>query len=191
MRVKCVTNKAIGLPEDYARNLGGYDLSTEFALIPGKEYLVYAIILYSRYSQYPWYQLCDETHSYRPNQNPALLFEVTDARISRYWVYSFGKDKTAAGAFYMKFTYREWASNPYYEDEILEGEGEALPVFRRYKKLMDLEFPDPSVSETSMNLGEGWVMCPFCDESWEANDLDGMVRCPSCEKLSHNPIYKG
>jgi hypothetical protein len=189
MRVKCVTNKAALLPKDYARNLGGYDLSTEFALIPGKEYLVYAIILYSRYSPYPWYQLCDETHSYRSNQNPAQLFEITDPKISRYWVYSFGKDTTADG-FHMKLTFREWAFNPYYEDELLEGEGEALPIFRRYKELMDLEFPDPSVLETSADLGKNWVMCPFCEESWEANTTDGMVRCPNCKKLSHNPNYK-
>jgi hypothetical protein len=184
MRVKCVTIKDI--PQDCFKLLG---TDTSYDLVPGKDYVVYGIMLDTSFLRFPLYLLSGEDHYYWPYHYPAPLFNVVDARISRHWVYSFEEDRVG-NSFDMNFLFREWVNDPLFFTNLFEGEPEVARIFDHYRELMDLEFPDPSVSNTAMDLGEGWVMCPFCDDSWEADNLNAMVRCPTCKKLSHNPIYK-
>lgn len=49
----------------------------------------------------------------------------------------------------------------------------------------------PDIKETAADLGEHWIMCPLCQESWENYSTYAMVRCPKCSCLLHNPAYKG
>jgi hypothetical protein len=55
---------------------------------------------------------------------------------------------------------------------------------------MDLEFPDPSISDKTQALDDEWLMCPFCIDAWQSDSKDGMVICPTCHRKLHNPRYE-
>ena len=58
------------------------------------------------------------------------------------------------------------------------------------KELMDLEFPDPSISVSADVGGENWLICPDCLDAWECkNNIDALVKCPKCMKKLNNPRY--
>lgn len=40
----------------------------------------------------------------------------------------------------------------------------------------------PEKEEIAQSLGDNWLMCPTCQESWEEISKYGMVRCPKCNK---------
>ncbi|MDN3504630.1 MAG: hypothetical protein P0S95_03540 [Rhabdochlamydiaceae bacterium] len=46
------------------------------------------------------------------------------------------------------------------------------------------------VKEVATILEGRWLMCPFCQESWESESKLSLVRCPNCSNLSHNPVVK-
>ena len=186
MKVKCIANKGSYLPEDCLDPSSGFDNKTEFPLIIEKEYTVYGITLYLGYV---WYYLQDEDYTYYPRWNPSPLFDVVDGRISRYWRYGYcsGKIRDEVNVI---FAFKKWVNDPYYYDGLTDGEKTEVAIFKRYKELMDVEFPDRSISRTASDLADGWVMCPDCDEAWQATSSDGMLRCPKCSVLLHNPLYK-
>lgn len=186
MRVKCVANKGSNLPEDILGRSSGFHKETEFPLVVGKDYVVYGITLHLGYV---WYYLEDEHYAYYPVWNPSPLFEATDGKISKYWRYGYHADRNRDEVNVI-FAFKEWVDDPYYYDKLTDGEEEAVMVFRHYKKLMDVEFPDWSISKTASDLGDGWVMCPDCQEAWQTASFDGMLRCPKCSVLLHNPLYK-
>lgn len=187
MRIKCIANMGADLPADCLDPASGFDPDTVFDLIIGKEYVVYGITLFLGYV---WYYICDEVYIYYPIWNPSPLFEVVDGRLSRYWSYGFYPGSTESET-HVIFGYEEWVNDPYHYDKLTDGEEVEVAIFRRYKELMDLEFPDPSLSKVATNLGDGWLMCPDCDEAWETSSSDGMVRCPKCRLLMNNPLLPG
>ena len=87
MKIKCITKKVKSLPQEILKN---YEISyEEFFLKEGKEYVVYAL---SEYYENVWYCICDESYTYYPTWIPYHFFNLTDNRISRYWVFSFKED---------------------------------------------------------------------------------------------------
>ncbi|MBU1628487.1 MAG: hypothetical protein KKH06_00145, partial [Gammaproteobacteria bacterium] len=62
-----------------------------------------------------------------------------------------------------------------------------VEYFKKYKKLMDLEFPNSSVIKVASDLGKSWIMCPDCDEAWENKSSAALVECPKCKTLLNNP----
>lgn len=116
MKIKSIFNKGYNLPDDCLDPKGGYDKSTEFHLIINKEYIVYALTINLGYV---WYYICDEAFTYYPRWNPSPLFEVTEGKISKYWIYFFEKENNYIN---MIMAFPEWAKKykSFYEN-LVEG----------------------------------------------------------------------
>lgn len=76
-------------------------------------------------------------------------------------------------------------------DNLTDGEGEERAIFRKYKALMDVEFPNNTIKEKAQIGDEKWLMCPSCIDAWEDSDnRNAMVICPICKQMFHNPRYQ-
>jgi hypothetical protein len=157
-----------------------------FSVFPGNEYIVYSVgILYD----FVWYCILDEDRTFYPMWNPEMLFEITDKRLSRYWVFSLDNGKDKKDPF---LSFPEWANNPYFYEELLDGDSSDSNaiIFRKYKELMDLEFPNPLISDTAEIGDREWLICPKCIDAWNSEcNLDALVRCPKCNTIFNNPRY--
>jgi uncharacterized paraquat-inducible protein A len=60
----------------------------------------------------------------------------------------------------------------------------------KYKLLIELEFPNPEITEKASDIEDGWAMCPCCIDAWQPNQRDAMIICPKCECIMHSPYYK-
>ena len=187
MKVKCIFNKGSSLPKDLLGNYSGFKENTVFPLVLEKEYLVYGIIMHRGYV---WYYLCDEDYTYYPIWNPSPLFDVVDNKISKYWVYSFRRGESHLSTS-VEFVYPEWANDPFYYDSLTNGDDEQVNIFKYYKELMDLEFPDTSIPEkdSAILVEDEWLICPYCFNSWQSQSTSGMVICSVCKRILHNPLF--
>jgi hypothetical protein len=186
MIVKCIAKFGKDLPSDCLLPDYDIDIKHEFPLILNNYYIVYGIRLFSNYI---WYYLCDENYDYYPRLHPSPLFEVTDGQLSRYWIYSFTRGENSSSTRTI-WTYPEWIEIKYYYDLLTDGEEKEVKIFEKYKYLMDLEFPNPSIQEHATALDDEWLMCPICIDAWQSTSKDGMVICPKCERMLHNPRYE-
>lgn len=89
----------------------------------------------------PWYYLCIDDED-DPVQFPADLFEVTDKRMSTYWRLSFAsyisyKNTLETQSF---LAFPEWAEDPTFFERFVDGDPSTIPIFQKYRKLMDEEF---------------------------------------------------
>lgn len=183
MKIKCVFNTGKDIPAEILANYTS--LNSSIPLVIGKEYTVYAL---SEYYQSTWYCICDETYTYYPMWIPAPFFELADNRISRYWVFTFKEDREKNRFF---FGFPEWANQIDFYDNLTDGNQKEVQIFKAYKKNMDLEFPDSSISELAEIGDVEWLMCAHCVDAWQsANEQDGLVQCPKCTKIYNNPRYK-
>lgn len=182
MKVKCFGNSqeflsSQGIKEDFSRE--------DYRLIIGKEYTVYSL---SEFYGYVWYCILDDGPEF-PMWNPSMFFEISDPRLSRYWIYSLQKNYQNNVVPF--FSFPEWIKNDYFYDSLTDGEDKEVEVFKNYKQLMDLEFPDKTITEVAQIGDEKWLICPICMDAWENSDASmAMVICPKCKKMLHNPRYK-
>jgi hypothetical protein len=183
MIVKCISNSPEEIP---AEVFGHYSSSnSSIPLIIDKPYVVYAL---SEYYQTTWYCVCDELYTYHPMWIPHHFFRVADNRISRYWVFAFKKDLDKDRFF---FGFPEWASQQDFYDNLSDGIEQEVQIFKFYKELMDLEFPDSCISGIAQIADDKWLICPMCLDAWESDSYrDALVRCPKCLTLFNNPRYK-
>lgn len=184
MKIKCIANRKEALPKDFLGERGS--LYHDFALIQGKEYTVYAI---GQINGYIWYCISDEDFISYPKWNPSPLFEITDDRVSQYWVFAFERSE---GKMAPIITFAKWAQNKdFYSDLVEAKQGDPADlIFKEYKELMDLEFADASISTTAQIADPEWLLCPSCQEAWQSSSCrPGMVRCPSCKEVMHNPRF--
>lgn len=187
MRLKCISNSSSILPEDcynpITSSVGPSGNVAFKGIEEKKEYVVYALMFHKCY---PWYFI--EEYGDIPGWAPAPLFNVVDGRISRYWKYhcNCGNNQNTTD---VVFSFEEWLDNEYYYDYLIDGREKEKEIFKRYKKLMDIEFPDPSIEKKAIDAGDEWIICPDCDESWHHNSSNGMVHCPKCSIILHNPLY--
>ena len=182
MKIRCITNLAGDIP---AQTIVHYTSLDSVQLVVDKEYIVYAL---SEYYQSIWYCICDEAYTYHPMWMPKEFFELIDDRISRYWVFSFKKDLDK-DRFFLGFS--QWANQLDFYDNLTDGEEKEVGIFQAYKKLMDLEFPDSSITEDAQIIDHQWLTCPWCIDGWEcSSDRDALVICPKCQKILNNPRYK-
>lgn len=134
-----------------------------------------------------WYHIIDEYFDF-PALNPAPLFSIEDNRISRYWKCHHEYDNTEHSDYFL-LAFDEWVSDTYFFDSLIEGYEPATSIFNKYKELMDLEFPDKSQKDGLLLDADNWVMCPNCDEVWQVEKLNGLLRCSQCWSLLNNPFY--
>ena len=185
MKIKCLSNKKTSIQDNISsENLSRkQNLIYEFLDIE-KEYNVYGMIINRGQI---WYYICDRVHDLFPIARPAHLFEIIDNRLSRYWVFGIieGFEK------YPSWIFPEWINEPYFQDNLTDGEKREVAVFKSYKELMDLEFPESSIAELAQIGDNEWLICPACLDAWQyCSDKDALVRCPKCLKILNNPRYK-
>jgi hypothetical protein len=136
MKVRCVGNRGSDLPSDLITDTTGLKLETEFSLIIGKTYVVYALTISDNYL---WYYVCDETDSYFPFWNPAPLFEMVDHRMSAWWEINYSKEDRCESKSNIIVAYPEWARDPFYYDRLTDGYEQDVEIFKRYRHLIDEE----------------------------------------------------
>jgi hypothetical protein len=183
MKIKCITNLAKMISPAILANYAFPNSS--IPLIVDKQYIVYAL---SEYYQNTWYCICDESYTYHPMWIPQQFFQVVDNRISRYWVFSFKEDLDKNRFF---FGFPEWATQLDFYDNLTDGEQQEVQIFKNYKELMDLEFPDSSITEVAQIGDDEWLICPSCIDAWQCTNVkDALVKCPKCQKILNNPRFK-
>ena len=150
----------------------------------GNIYTVFAISNFSGYTSY-----CIDEELSQPMWYPHILFEIIDPRISRYWIYKL-KANLSNKAFPF-FGFSEWVQDPNFYTNLVDGDVEEMKIFEKYKKKMELEFPNSSIQDKA-NIGdEQWLMCPYCIDAWEDPDKTmALVVCPKCLKTMQNPRNK-
>jgi len=134
MKIRCIANKGTELPEIYLNPPLDITKETEFKLIIGKEYIVYAI---SEWQGNLSYCICDERFTYYPIHNPAPLFEIVDARYSRYWQVQLATNGL------LEIAFEHWFDLPDFYDKLTDGAEEAILIFDKIKELMDAEAAIP------------------------------------------------
>ena len=134
MKIRCIANKGTELPEIYLNPPLDITKETEFKLIIGKEYIVYAI---SEWQGNLSYCICDERFTYYPIHNPAPLFEIVDARYSRYWQVQLATNGL------LEIAFEHWFDLPNFYDKLTDGVEEAVLIFDKIKELMDAEAAIP------------------------------------------------
>ncbi len=185
MKVKCIDNKKKYLaeaasPENLKR---GSDLLYE-NLIIGREYNVYGMIV--NHGQICYY-ISDREYCHFPVARPANLFIIIDHRLSRYWIFG----TIEAFENYPLWIFPEWLNEPYFQDNLTDYEEREVKIFKSYKELMDLEFPDSSIIEVAQIGDNEWLICPMCNDAWRYNNImHALVKCPNCLKILNNPRYK-
>jgi hypothetical protein len=183
MKVRCIRSTGVELPESYLDPAAGFSREAIFPLKAGKDYVVFALTLRRGGV---WFYVLDERGADYPAWSPAPLFEVTDPRVSRCWVISEKFDSTRAGDIVLAFP--SWASDPLnYYDRLSDGEASAVSEFQRFREFMELEFATPDNSLIATDLGEGWILCTSCFESWRAGLRGELLKCPRCGSILRNP----
>jgi hypothetical protein len=135
MKVKCIIDSLSDIKDSlvaerihkYISSGGGLDFKKN------KEYCVYGITFRDNS---PWYYLCDEDHDEYPIGYPAEIFEITDSRLSSYWrLLTYPHSMGVIS----KLVIDEWVKDPYLHEQLVDGDPEAISLFKHYKKLMDRE----------------------------------------------------
>lgn len=72
----------------------------------------------------------------------------------------------------------------------MDGEEKEEEIFKKYRAVMDLEFPNRSVTNKAQIGDDHWLICPVCIDAWEDIDAkQAMVICPKCHEIFQNPRY--
>jgi len=105
---------------------GDVDLEIE------REYIVYGIVFWDNS---PWYYLCIEDYDQYPKPFPSEFFDVTDGRLSSYWVLHVENEEEILSS----IVFREWANTACFYELLLEGDEFAIENFNNYRELIDIE----------------------------------------------------
>ncbi len=128
MKVVCIENKAYKL--DCKENNFTFSRETEFAVMPGQEYIVMGIMM--RKDSNALYYLIDEYHN--PHWIPYIAFEISDNKIFIDWsVAILDKAKSTGTIFYIS-GFKELCNDDDYHDALIEGEQWALEIYYKRKR---------------------------------------------------------
>lgn len=181
MKIKCVQIFPNSIAQEILKE---YTLAKNVPLILNKEYIVYAL---GEYYGHIWFCLADEDFSYYPAWIPGEFFDVVDGQPSRFWIFKMS-DNIENRKFILAPAF--WSNNVNFYNRLSEGESLEVDVFKKYKELMDLEFPDPTVTDLAQIGDDKWLICPDCIDAWENSSvIDALVRCPNCLKIFNNPRF--
>lgn len=187
MKVKCIANKIVDLPREFIEEMDSSLKDIVFQITPGKVYTVYAL---SSWNNIVLYFICDDNFTTVPTIIPAPFFEIIDHRMSRYWIFNSSHHTNSINYFINEWAFPEWALDQFFYRRLSEWEIREEKIFAQYKVKMDLEFPDPRITETAGIGDRDWLMCPTCIDAWQwPSDLDAQVICPKCGTVYKNPRY--
>lgn len=145
MKIRCIANTGLSLPENYLDSRRGYKEEMEFPLTVGQDYPVYA---FSVKEGQVWYYICEDNYMYYPMRSPAPLFEVIDNRMSVYWRLKINPNGLLEVAF------DQWFLDPYFYDKLTDQKEEEVSIFEQIKELIDTEtsFPDHKLTLLDRSL---------------------------------------
>lgn len=137
MKVLCVINNIYQLKEiSTVERLKKYiHLSDgQLNLEKNKEYNVYGVFFRDNS---PWYYINIDDETLEPTLYPAEVFNITNKNLSSYWqlssiIYPDGIKVTS-------LVFDEWAKDSLFYERLIDGDPEALALFKKYKILMDKE----------------------------------------------------
>ncbi len=132
MKVKCLNNRGHALPASYFSY--GYTPQSEFDIVVGQTYTVYAMFLSKEGLSY----LIDPEADVRPNWYPAILFEILDKRLPRSWQFSFTPQDAEYGVL-ATWGYEEVANSEAHFNGLADRDTGALRVFFRRRTEIDKE----------------------------------------------------
>ena len=130
MKIRCLANTGLALPERYLKPQFCYSKELEFPLTIGQEYIVYAL---KEWQGNIWYYICDDNYTYYPMQHPAPLFEIIDDRLSSYWRFKCYPNGL------IRLAVEEWLTDPYFYDKLTDQEEREVLIFDKIKQLIDNE----------------------------------------------------
>ncbi|WP_126754596.1 hypothetical protein [Pseudidiomarina insulisalsae] len=123
-----------------------------------------------------------EAHSF-PVSISAVDVNVIDARLSKYWVY--GQNPNEQWSALISFP--EWANDPFYYQNLVEGKGSAGHIFRRYEELLQNEHAPPNLEGFANLIKDNWYQCPICEKAWESKGGSEVITCPGCNEKLRRP----
>lgn len=190
MRVQCIHP---GLTDELRACLDGEtieyiaQLGTASGLERGLHHVVYG---FDQWGGLDGYYIADANCSWYPMWYPAVFFLTVDPRPSKHWQLSDWTSPAEPG--FRASVIPPWAADLRFLEALLDGEPDAVAVFKQYRELMDLEFADDPARLAADHLQEAWVQCPGCDDAWEVQDrVPEMVRCPHCRAVWLSPFRAG
>lgn len=133
MRVTCIARRGETLSTDYLDPRIPRTTETNFHLTVGREYVVYAIGMWSHQI---WYYIIDDTELWFPMAKPGPLFRVVDARVSRLWHF---KQTKFCGDPGVLLAFEEWASDDRFYDRLSDQELVECKIFKQRKSEIDGE----------------------------------------------------
>jgi hypothetical protein len=184
MKVKCLYNTGKNLSSKFLDD--GWSKRSEIELDENKEYQVYGICFFEK--NICMYLLPDKYG--KPFWYPDEFFEIIDNKLSSLWYFKKYKKNPKIYSDWIVWGYYEIVNDIDHSDNLMERESKDMQIFYKRKKEMDLEFPDDSIKEKATIVDYNWLMCPICIDAWENTSIFGMVECPKCKTIMHNPRYK-
>lgn len=188
MKVRCITDNSNSFINSDNENVY-YVKNKHFDVNLGREYVVYGLAFYDGFLHYC---ICEYSASYYP----APLFEILDNRPSEYWVFNyvnseyFLSSNSYAADPYPIWTFKEWAFGCNFYSNLADCCEWELTVFDEYKRKMDLEFPDPTVTASAISIDHEWVMCQECFDGWKCTSTtEAIIICCNCDKKLNNPRF--
>ncbi|NGX56745.1 MAG: hypothetical protein K1060chlam5_00991 [Candidatus Anoxychlamydiales bacterium] len=180
MKVRCVCNNGENLSQ---KTLDiGWTKQTKMGLKLDKTYLIYGIIFYKNIFEYLTVDEYNKSFWY-----PSEIFQIIDNKLSSLWYYiKYNKEDFINSC----WGYYELVNKRNHHSDLIEREPKDIEIFNIRKKEMDLEFSDDSIKEKATLAETNWLMCPICIDAWETISIFGMVECPKCKTIMHNPKYK-
>lgn len=110
--------------------------------------------------------------------------EVVDNRLSNYWL--FGDAISETNELMGRpaiLAFSEWVNDIGFYQDIVDGKNNAGKIWREYRKKMELEFAPSRLVNSAVDLGDGWLQCMSCSDSWRPDTVGEVVCCPSCSTL--------
>lgn len=139
MRVKCIWKKGDEVPSAYTFG-GNPNISKDWRLTIGKEYVVYALECYEAQT---WYCVVDDADLWFPMMKPAPLFEIVDSRPSALWKVAFKHGRGWKTKKYsietLLLAFEEWCAEEGYYERLSDKGAREVAIFAGRRKQMDSE----------------------------------------------------
>ena len=126
MIVRCVANTGEALPATSWDPRVGLTADTEFEVMLGRQYEVFAVTVRLNMN---WYYVIDNSGSSYPIWKPAVLFDIVDGSIPPSWrlgYFRFSHDRQ-----YSILSFPEWAEDYHFYERLVDEEASAMEIFER------------------------------------------------------------
>ena len=123
----CTANSILSIADPVLReHVREYVHLDEVGLVIGNHYPVFAVAFRDGV---PWYLICEEINDDYPTPHCSAFLDLVDARVREDWMLSLSDTNVGKGALLPP----EWASDGRYLEKLVDGDDDAIALFRRLK----------------------------------------------------------